>query len=144
MNGASAWNICCIIVIIFLLCVEVNGRNMLFFIRWKLRGVIALLENWFVLSCIGDKPRTVRLSSGRTNSLETLSSNYMNGQWPKDGAAVYTPTTCNKGTQVRGFLHGFIQFVTSWFCNPTILGVPCSSWLSFWLCTLFVFIMYIS
>jgi len=43
----------------------------------------------------------VRLSSGRTNSLETLSSNYMNGQWPKDGAAVYTPTTCNKGTQTQ-------------------------------------------
>ena len=48
----------------------------------------------------GDKPRPVRLSSGRTNSLETLSSTYMNGQWPKDGAAVFTPTTCSKGTQV--------------------------------------------
>ena len=59
-----------------------------------------LRELTFTLHITGDKPRPVRLSSGRTNSLETLSSTYMNGQWPKDGAAVFTPTTCSKGTQV--------------------------------------------
>ena len=54
---------------------------------------------------LGDKPRPVRLGIARTNSLETLSSSYMNGQWPKDGASAFVQSTCNKGTQV---CHGLI------------------------------------
>ncbi|XP_065052646.1 protein FAM117B-like [Rhopilema esculentum] len=56
-------------------------------------------EHRTLVSPLGDKPRPVRLGIARTNSLETLSSSYMNGQWPKDGASAFVQSTCNKGTQ---------------------------------------------
>lgn len=58
-------------------------------------------EHRTLVSPLGDKPKPVRMGPGRTNSLETLSSSYMNGQWPKDGVAAPGPAMCSKETQTQ-------------------------------------------
>eukprot|EP00794_Sanderia_malayensis_P003676 gene3676-4193_t len=58
-------------------------------------------EHRTLVSPLGDKPKPVRMGPGRTNSLETLSSSYMNGQWPRDIASATGPTMCSKETQTQ-------------------------------------------